>query len=341
MRQIYSQLSTLTFQHQYFRDNLFRTVDVSFDESSARILNNLGIVIKRFHGSVNVLASDLQLLENEMGPIRLYLNCNDPYFINYTELPDYNPSGNLIYFNNLTANSGKNSGEVRLHTDEFVGINDIVSLTQGKISIPEFDAKKQYRFVDATQTEIPSQNVIPSFNTGDFLISGPPEGIIYILADNNEFTKYYFQPKAVWVKPFGVIELYPGNLFTHFSEQGKVNYLLNFKNRQTIWKYFFLNPVYQKFNNLSIISKGKQQIFNAPQKQPVLENQEALVIESKNAIPLSEFSDETYQLVDNYDPELRSGKVIHKSLAKASPEQLYVDTTQSDALVYSHIYIKQ
>lgn len=341
MQQIYSRILTLTFQHQYFRDSQFRTIDVTVAGSSARALNNLGIVIKPFPGGLNLLASDPNLLENEPNPIRLYLNCNDPYFINYTELPEYRPSQQLFYFNNLSVIPDNKTEKIRLHSDEFAGKNDLVNLIENKISIPEFDPKKQYRFVDANQTEIPSQNVIPTSNTGEFLISGPPEGIIYILADNRAFTKYYFQPKAVWSKPFGVIELYPGNLFAHYSEQGKVEYLLNFNNRQTIWKYFFLNPVYQNFNNLSIINKGKQQIFNAPQKQPVLENQEALVIESKSAIPLSEFSDETYQLVDNYDPELRSGKIIHKSLAKASPEQLYIDTTQSGAPIYSHIYIKQ
>ena len=68
-------------------------------------------------------------------------------------------------------------------------------------------------------------------------------------------------------------------------------------------------------------------------------NPETLVFESKTKIPLSELADETYQLVDSFDPEHRSGKVIHKNLAKASPEQLHFDLTKSEESAYSHIYL--
>jgi hypothetical protein len=44
--------------------------------------------------------------------------------------------------------------------------------------------------------------------------------------------------------------------------------------------------VYNKFNSLSIINKGKEQVFNSPQKQSIHPNLEALVFESKSEISL-------------------------------------------------------
>jgi hypothetical protein len=68
-------------------------------------------------------------------------------------------------------------------------------------------------------------------------------------------------------------------------------------------------------------------------------NPNVLVFESKNEIPLSEFSDENFQLVDNFDLGTHSGKIILKNLVKASPAQLYVDELQPGEKTYSHIYI--
>jgi hypothetical protein len=50
-------------------------------------------------------------------------------------------------------------------------------------------------------------------------------------------------------------------------------------------------------------------------------------------------SDENFQLVDNYDPVNRSGKVILKNMVKASSEQLFSDPAKSAGNAYSHIYI--
>ena len=171
------------------------------------------------------------------------------------------------------------------------------------------------------------------------MLSNLSQGLIIVHAGKQEAERIYYYPQAVWKKPFGILEIYTNTLLKHFREKGKTEYAVKFNNRQTIWKYFLVSPVYQKFNNLSIINKGKEQIFNGPEKQHVHEITDALVFESKNKIPLSENSEETYQMVENFDLTNRSGKIVLKNLPKASPVQLYRDETKSDDAVYSHIYI--
>ena len=289
-----------------------------------------------------MLASDPELLDsiNDDESIQLHLNCNDPLYINYTELPLYRPNDKLIYFNNLSAISDPGNERFLLHEKEFVGENEVVQLTQGKIKVFQFDPAIVYRFADSLGNEISSECVTQSLqDSGEFMLSNMPPGLVRIYTGKQEVGKYYYSPKTIWKKPLGIVEIYTGKLFDHYKEKGKVEYAVVFNNRQTIWKYFLVSPVYLKFDKLSIINKGKDQIFNPPQKQAVLKNPEAWVFESKIQIPLSENSEENYQLIDNYDPIQRSGKVIHKNLTKASPEQLHYDLTKFEESVYSHIYL--
>jgi hypothetical protein len=342
MKQAYTHILTFLFKHRYFRNHLFQPTDVACTESSTRLLTNLGIIIKPFAGGFNLLASDPELLDsiNEGESIQLHLNCNDPLYINYTELPLYRPNDKLIYFNNLSAISDPGNERFLLHEKEFVGENEVVQLTQGKINVFQFDPAIVYRFADSLGNEISSECVTQSLqDSGEFMLSNLPPGLVRIYTGKQEVGKYYYSPKTIWKKPLGIVEIYTGKLFDHYKEKGKVEYAVVFNNRQTIWKYFLVSPVYHKFDKLSIINKGKDQIFNPPQKQAVLKNPEAWVFESKTQIPLSENSEENYQLIDNYDPIQRSGKVIHKNLTKASPEQLHYDLTKFEEPVYSHIYL--
>jgi len=342
MQQTYSHLLTFRFKHRYFKDDLFKSIDISFTDETNKLTKDLDIIIKYFQGGMHLLASDPELLEtlNDATPLQFYITCKDSLYINYTELPNFNLAEKLIYFNNLSGRQVPQSNEFILQKEDFVGENEIIKINHGKIKIPSFDANKAYRFTDSTGNEISSACISQSAQHSDeFNLSGIPQGLVHIFADKEEVDKLFFNPKTVWKKPLGIIEIYTGRLFTQYKEKGLINYNVVFNNRQTIWKYFFVSPVFQKFNNLSIINKAKEQIFNAPQKQNVFNNPETLVFESRNKIPLSELSDDNYQLVDNYDFEHRSGKIILKNLTKASPEQLYCDNTKSDKPVYSHIYI--
>ena len=342
MQQPFNHILTILFKHQYFSENHFKSIIITFERETAKLLRNLNVVIKSFPGGVHLLTTDPELLNatDESEPIRLLLNCKDDTFINYTELPLYNPGTNLLYFNNLNPNTKTKDNSLLLHETGFVAQNDVVPVSNGKITIPQFDTKKKYVFTDVAGNEIASQNIQQTVSgSGIFNLFNFPEGLIYIKDENKVIGKVFCYTNTVWKKPLGILEILPGKLFKHFKEKGKVDYSINFNNRQTVWKYFLVDPVFQKFNNLTIINKAKEQVFKTPEKKQFNEQMEALVFESKNKIPISEFSNNTFQLVDSYDPKLKSGKVILKNLANASPDLLYRDETNSNENIYSHIFI--
>lgn len=342
MKQAFNHILTFFFRHQYFNDKLFKSIEVSLDEDSHRLINNFGIVVKPFPGGFHLLSSNPELPEplNEVESLQLYLNCSDPFYINYTDLPIYNLANKLLYFNNLTDAKSDGDDSFVLNKEEFAGENELVQVVYEKFSIPDFKAGEDYRFTDAAGNEIPSQNILLSIqNSNSFNISNLPQGLILFHSENNSVKKFYHYSKAVWKKPLAVVELFPGKLFNQFKEKGKIEYAINFSNRKTIWKYFLVSPVYNKFKNLSIINKGKEQVFNSPQIQQIHSNLEALVFESKSEISLAEQSDENYQLVDNYSAGNGKSKVVLKNLARASAEQLYRDETKTNETFYSHIFI--
>ena len=342
MKQIYSHILTFWFKHRYFSDELFKSVDISLAEGSQRTIANLELIIKPFAGGFNVLTSNPELLTASNGsiPLHIYLFSKDPQYVNYTELPSYNLNEELLYFNNLSVTSDPDSRKFLLHPAKYASKNNIVRISYGKISIPDYQPENTYRFTDATGNEIPSASVTHAPNkAGSFFISGTEQGLVRIFSANDEILNVYYYPETIWKKPLGTLELFIGELGRQYQANGKLDFAICFDNRKTTWKYFLVSQVYQKFNNLSIINKAKEQVFFPPQKQIVHQNTNALVFESKNKIPLAELSDENFQLVDQYDPVNRSGKVILKSLARATSEQLFSDGSKSGEHVYSHIFI--
>lgn len=342
MLQNYFHILTFQFNHMYFNDKLFKSVEITCDEETTKLLRNLDLIIKPFSGGFNLLTSNPELLKttSTANPIRFYINCKDPEYINYTELPNYKISGNLLYFNNQTIGAPANNNRLLLHYGEFVGNNDIVAVCQGYITMPQYDSTKTYRFSDASGNEIADQSIMQAKPDSDvFNISHLPQGLIRYGDGSTELGRTYYNPATIWKKPLGILEIFTDSLLSQFEKNGTVAYAVNFNNRKTTWKYFLVNPIYQKFNNLSIINKVKEQAFIGPQKQQVHLIPDVLVFESKNEIPLAELSDDNFQLVENFDTGTRSGKIILKNLVKATPAQLFVDELQSGKKTYSHIYI--
>ena len=78
--------------------------------------------------------------------------------------------------------------------------------------------------------------------------------------------------------------------------------------------------------------------FMKARKTQIQDNNDIILIESENEIPLLEYSENIYQLM-GYDINLRSKELIIKNLVHASPEQLYFEGTTTKKNIYSHIYI--
>ena len=325
----YSHIVTVSFKHQYFKEGIFKSLNTSFAEYTPKIMRDLGLIIKPFPGGFYLLAAHPESLntnENSLQPIRLYFNSNDPDYINYTVLSGYNPSDTVLYFNNLIDST-------LLHESEYVAIDEVIPLSSEKITIAEFEDSNNYIFMDSTGQEIPKDHFQQSTEkSNEFIVTNQPEGLIRIFENGSEITSVFFVPKGIWKKPLGILDIYPGKLYQDYKKSGKQDYVVQFSNRYTIWKYFLVSPEYQKFKNLSIVNSNNEPIFYPPKAQEIA-NSMSWVFESINELPLLDYSEKPLKLVNEETTD------VLKSLPRPSPVQLYRDDKNSTEPMYSHIYI--
>ncbi|WP_198440072.1 hypothetical protein [Pareuzebyella sediminis] len=347
MQPSFQHIMTFSCQHQYFKDGLFKAIYYSCPESTSKLLKDLGIVIKYFSGGFHLLSSNPELLATEIrsNPLQFYLNCKDPYFINYSDLSKFSPSEDLFYFNNLDSSFNDVGKTFDLQIEDFTEEKDIVKLSHGAFKIPSYAEGKSYKYKDASNEEI-SENLILS-NTDEpdtVLVNNLPQGLIRVFQDDEFVQSIYHFHSSVWNKPLGAVEIFSGALYDHFKKHGKVNYSVNFKNRETIWNYYLIDFPFFNYEDLKIINKNKEVVFKPPEKKVIQGNSKGLLFQSKEKIPLLEYTDDHFQLVENFDEALGYGKVVVKILPRASTDFIYqenidVNDSSEPETFYSHIYL--
>ena len=347
MRYVYKHIATLFCQHQYFDSGAFQSIRIApADESTAKLLIDIDIIAKRTSAGVHLLTSNIEAFADSENhpPIRLRIDCEDPYYINYTKLPQYHPRTNVLYFNNVNKNpisvADHEIATYPLHTEKYVGEKETIDVSYGIVQVPEIPLESKEYLANPQGKELPEYGTLPEMKShSSFSLTNLATGVYDIYHDTEHQYRFYYQEEKMQPPPLAFIEIYLKELQMHYEADGTLAYQINFEPKQTIWKYFIVNPIYQKFEKLSIIhKKNKEEVFTPPTKQKVNGNQEALVFESKAKLPLLETPQNNFQLVDNYDRANRSGKIVIKNLVEASAHQLFSDTTGSDS-VYSHIYI--
>lgn len=282
MSQNYFHIATLQFNHEYFRDKIFKHVEFYLDEDSNTITKSLGIFFKPYTGGLYVFATNLIELsiENRAISFKVRFRSTDLDYINYTDLENYYLEDKMLYFNNLDSKFHVINNTFLLHSEDFVSKNDIKNIQE------------------ITKHGLRSQN-------------------------NSTLG--------------GIIEIFVHELFRTYKTNSVANYVVNFKTRHTVWKYFIINNSNIKLEDLSINQKGKGVVFKEPTQETLANGQKALVFESNKKIPLLEYSEETYQLIDNYNSNLGPEEIIYNGLPIANPKQLKFNIANNT--YYSHMYI--
>jgi len=340
MSQEFHLIATVLCKHPYFKDKMFRAIQFSIPQESAKLMNDLGILMKQISGGFNLYTANPNVL-NTKNSLKIYLNCSDTYYINYTDLPEHSIHKNVYFFNNLNTHESALENSFFLQNTEYVGSNDLLPLGDGLIEIPNYNPQERYTFHDASNIQIPRTYFQETeLNSGKYIALDVPEGIINIKRENQLIHSIYYIPNTVWKKPFAILELFTSSLYQDFKTSKKANYIINFNNRSTIWKYFLADPHYQNLQKLSIVNKENGSFFNSNKTQILHNNTEVRVFTLKEKLPLKEYTDDYFQLVENYNPEVRHGNVIINNLPNASPEQLFQEKTQDEKIIYySHIYL--
>lgn len=112
----FGKLFTLELLHKYFADGVSNDFTITPSKQSQQVLNGNKIIAKQY-GSKLFAGVQIDLLTGKPTPVpangmqlTFFLQLNNVFFFNYTNLPSPWPSGKLYYFTNRNSNvqNGKN-----------------------------------------------------------------------------------------------------------------------------------------------------------------------------------------------------------------------------------------
>lgn len=108
-----------------------------------------------------------------------------------------------------------------------------------------------------------------------------------------------------FVKPFGLIDI---RLSAGLPEQ----YTIRFRERSTYWRYLVISQHLKELNSPAVL--GNNHPFKGPEPMVLPDRRSALAFVSVNPISIKESGNDTFQLVENYDPAAGKYKVVLKTL---------------------------
>ena len=178
-------------------------------------------------------------------------------------------------------------------------------------------SKKVFHFYNA---EAADTSLKTSIHSGDFV----SESDLKPIAD---FAEPYF------VKPFAILDL---RLAPGLPE----SYSLNFKAKETIWRYVLISDDLQSLKNPAILDSTGTEPFEGPELLK-FSGTAGLAFKSRQAISFTEGNIQNFQLVENYDAETGRYKVVMRALPKANPEMITLINTDNtlENNNYSEIFI--
>lgn len=337
MEERFIHIATLQFKHEYFEDGLFRPLKISPTATTQARLSALGMFFKPFAGGAHIFISQQQQLvaSEEKEPLRFELQCSDPLYMNYTELEEFNPLQEALFFDNLGAVNEDGSLVYRLLNDSFQSAPKILRKQSGIIALATFEEDAFYTFSRGKGDVIPLDAIEQSDPTVNaFIFYDVPEGIVRVYKNDEFMDLFYYQPSGLLYKPLGMLALYPSILLNQYKEHmNTVTYAIDFKVRKTHWKYFIIQSRTPYLENLIIKQNEVEGNF-----QRLMAGEDTTVFISKKPIALSEKPKGSFQLMQKENPESEEDKTII-SLPHASPQQLHTRDDASFKAYFSHQYI--
>lgn len=133
-----------------------------------------------------------------------------------------------------------------------------------------------------------------------------------------------------FTKPFAVIDLC---LLKDLSSQ----MYIYFREKQTYWRYILAGDYLQTLQKPAVISDVNT--FKGPQKLVLPDKKEALAFVSEAPIGLNQIPGKTFKLVENYEPEMKTYRIVKRMLPTPDISSISLLDKEDKTKQYSEIFI--
>ncbi len=376
----YEILFELRLLHEYFTDGKPVEIHIRPSDSTRRRLQDYGLLFRESaNGFVVLYEKDTHTAgEPPLKPItaeELFLfeiYCEDPWFVNYTDLPLGHKLPDTLYFNNLTENIS--SGLKLLNKDNYVGENDVVQLSSSiynlrkvilsptaLVEITDPDGIAVFSDTLEARDENGSLVLQHQFNFDEF-----GQGRFDVKVDGSLHAALYVAPELSGKRLAGLLEIHrsaavPAS-YAFADGSGNVShppvvYQLRFGRRRSTWKYYVILNEFETNPGISIDyqapGSGEDPYPAAVNFAPGIPEQslvdtygsgKVLLFEADTEIPLYETPKKNIRLNKPEDPDdleeiedPDNVEILRKHLPNAPVGALKPSTDNSK--VYSEIYV--
>ena len=257
----YKKMIGLQVLNSYY--SALKSNDFSFipEQTSYYTAARMGIKLKPAGSGFHLFAeveNDEKLAKNYTGsPVKMafFMKLNNPFFVNFTDLPLQQDPEKIYYFSNQAVNKRKVFGLEKdfllLNQNEYTSASDLIKTTKSNYNyvLDGNTGSKTANLValdnDQTVTSKESGPVDGHYNFS-FQLSGLPAGRYRLEIDGGEVDRFYYAHELSATKYYAVVELFSqvGADYAYFGNDNKLNakeYCIAFKHRTTRWRYKVIN----------------------------------------------------------------------------------------------------
>lgn len=356
----HEEICDVQFSHEFFKDKFWTSVEIIPTEETQVLLRQAHILFRQDKKGFMLgyrQAPEVSHLDKMEKPLQLsfWIKNNDPYFLNYTELP-FDISSEIYYFNNKFDNKHATDKKC-LSSQEFVNGTDRIRVSQAGLKFefqapifnPDFEIRNA--FDEVVWKYEPTEEELDNFYEVSFIninLNSEPSGKYSIYLNGIFEYDFYLLPQS-FGKVFGVIDLFfdkdDTSVYSVFDIHGQVSrqhYSIQFKNRAIKWKYLLIenNPVPlhtdpQIFDSKKAKSEAAA-IFEPPRETYLETGMKATLISSTIPIPLRENQDEKFKL------RTKKGKTKIDwvvDLPCASPKLPFKINSENNSEIFSELLV--
>ncbi|MTI89281.1 MAG: hypothetical protein FH748_15100 [Balneolaceae bacterium] len=343
----YTKLIGIEVDHEYFGDNFFSAFKIVADKETKKLLHNYGLQVKKRPKGIyiawdkeNEAFSTLNVEDQKIFKLSFYLEISDPFFQNYTQLDSNTPNGVFCF-----SNAGTEGADHRyfLGRSQYASLEDYCILAGDSFMYEREDSgsAETYTIVNHLGESVSEIQITENQKKVPLKLTDLPNGVYALRKQENDLLNFYKDASLFWKPVFGVIELYPFDETTGITDllngtiSGFTTYILSFKARSTIWRYYII-PKHRsgvddvKISNgrnggpISFIKKGHQRLSDGS---------EAVVFDSESAIRLEQSTVNMYQLKSG------TGTTLINALPTPSVNFINAKKEHNQQHFYSEMYV--